>query len=94
MRLVLILLCLVSFGVGSYVLIRYAKGELPKYRLWRLKLFGSGFASGALGAWAIFYSLPWNELLIAMILQGLVLALLTTYALPYNIQEWYPKRDR
>lgn len=94
MRLVLILLCLVSFGIGSYVLIRYAKANYPNTGLWRLKLFGGGFASGALGAWAIFYNLPWNELLIAIVLQGLALALLTTYALPYNIQEWYPKRDR
>jgi len=94
MRVVLILFWIMSLLVGAFAQIRYAKANYPSTGLWKLKLFGSGFASGTFGAWAIFYSLSWSELLFAILLMGLFSALLSTYAFPRNMQGWYPKRDR
>ena len=93
MRILAIGLWIISIGVTAYVQLWYARKGYPKTWALRVRLFLSGFLSGALGAWSIFMELPHLELLLLLVLAGIYLGLLFTFLMPRKMKAWIPEQQ-
>jgi TctA family transporter len=87
----LILWILSSISV-AYIQLHYAKASYPRSLQWRLRLFVSAFASGALGVLAFLQEASVRDLLILTILVGLFSGTLFTFLFPSHLRALYKQQ--
>jgi hypothetical protein len=87
----LILWILSAIGV-VYIQLHYAKVSYPRSLKWRLRLFVSAFANGAVGALAFLQEASIRDLLVFTILSGLFSGTIFTFLFPSHLRALYEQQ--
>lgn len=91
-RTLILILWVLSAISAIWLQFRYKDANYPNDWRWRMKLFLSGGATGALGVVLFLLGTDFNTMLIAVIYEVLFLGLLFSSASPFSMKRIYPKR--
>ena len=91
MKIVFGLIAIIGATANIYYHYHYALANYPKSKQWHIKIFATAFIAGSMGFLALPSSVGLIECLFA-VGGGILLAIVSLFLFPHNIQYIIPKR--